>query len=269
LNLVPASAREVTIINVINPSRMLSELEKAVSSRVDAAQSFLLHQFLIGLREVAFGKEPGGAKSSEFMGAAVGDEVISFNLTNEPLNRVWLLAVRDHTMMARLAENLLTQFPEKRLAAIRHEDVAGFDVINSSEPSRGAAVFIGDVLALGTRAQLLRMIEAHRSGQRLTATPQFRSADHSLRALLALPAVPLSSFSSVQEESNEMMASFARAFGTPLNRVQVPALELLPLAASATSLSEQGLLFESHSPFGNLPFLVSLADGSITHKEQN
>ncbi|MDQ3010666.1 MAG: hypothetical protein M3X11_08210 [Acidobacteriota bacterium] len=272
LNLVPASAREVTVINIINPSRMLDEVEKVVSSRVDAAQSFLLHQFLIGLREAAFGKEPGGTKSGEFLNAAVDDEIISFNLTNEPLNRVWLLAARDRTIMARLAENMLAQVRARSTAAVRHENVAGFDVMNSSEPSRGAAVFIGDVLALGPRAQLLGLIEAHRSGQRLTPTPQFTSANQSLRALLALrslPATPLTSFSSVKEESNEMMILLARAFGTTVIPPQVPALEQLPLAASTTSLSEQGLLFESQSPFGNLPFLVSLADGSITSKEQS
>ncbi|MEP7342344.1 MAG: hypothetical protein ABI977_31750 [Acidobacteriota bacterium] len=254
LNLVPTSAREVTVVKVVNPSRTLDELEKAVSARVDVAQSFLLHQFLIGMREAAF-----GAKSGELTGAAVGDEIISFNLTDEPLNRVWLLATRDRTMMMRLAESLLAQFREKRIAAIRHEDFAGFDVMNSSEPSRGAAVFIGDVLALGARPQLLRLIEAHRGGQKLVATLQFTPANQFLQAL---PAASLASFSSIKEESNEMMVALARAFGTMSSPAQVPALEQLPLAASATSLGEQGLIIESRSPFGNLPMLVSLIAGS-------
>jgi len=261
LNLVPASAREITIIKASNPSRTLDELEKAVSSRVDAAQSFLLHQFIIGMREAAF-----GAKSGELTGAAVGDQVVSFNLTGEPLNRVWLVAARDRMMMARLAESLLAQVPEKRVAAIRHEDVGGFDVMISSEPSRGAAVFLGDVLALGARAQLLRLIEAHRGGQSLTAAPQFAVANQLLRDS---PASPLVSASSVKEEGNGMMVALARASGTTLMPAQVPALEQLPLAASATSLGQQGLIIESRSSFGNLPFLVSLADGSTDHSESN
>jgi hypothetical protein len=261
LNLVPASALEVTAIKVVNPSRTLDELEKAVSARVDAAQSFLLHQFLIGMREAAF-----GAKSGELTGAAVGDEIISFNSTDEPLNRVWLLAARDRLMMMRLAESLLAQFQDKRIAAIRHENFAGFDVMNSSEPSRGAAVFIDDVLALGARAQLLRLIEAHRGGQKLVATPQFTPANQLLQML---PDAPLVSFSSIKEESNEMMASLARVFRTMSNPAQVPALEQLPLAASSTSLGEQGLIIESRSPFGNLPFIISLANESTERKGSN
>ncbi|WP_261080544.1 hypothetical protein, partial [Streptococcus mitis] len=80
------------------------EIEKAISARVDAAQSFLLHQFVLGMREAAF-----GAKSSELTNAAIGDEIASFNLTKEPFDRVWLIAARDRAMLARLAENILTQ----------------------------------------------------------------------------------------------------------------------------------------------------------------
>jgi hypothetical protein len=261
LNLVPASTREATVIKIINPSRTLDNLEKAISSRVDAAQSFLLHQYLIGMREAAF-----GAKSGELTGAAVGDEIISFNLTAEPLNRVWLITARDRTMMARLAESMLGQFQEKRVAAIRHEDVAGFDIMISSEPSRGAAVFIGDVLALGARAQLLRLIEAYRAGQSLPASRQFATANQLLQDL---PSAPVVSFASAQEESNAMMVALARASGTARVPAQVPALARLPLAATATSLGEQGLIIESRSPFGNLPFMVSLADGSTDRNESN
>src|SRR5262249_18453119 len=152
-----------------------------------------------GMREAAF-----GAKSGELTGAAVGDEIISFNLTGEPLNRVWLIAARDRVMMARLAESMLAQFQEKRIVAIRHEDVAGFDIMISSEPSRGAAVFIGDVLALGARPQLLRLIEAYRAGQSLPAVPQFATANQLLRDS---PNAPVVSFASVQEESNAMMVA--------------------------------------------------------------
>jgi len=261
LNLIPALAREATVIKISNPSRTLDDLEKAISSRVDAAQSFLLHQFILGMREAAF-----GAKSGELTGAAVGDEIIGFNLTGEPLNRVWLIAARDRTMMARLAESMLAQFQEKRVAAIRHEDVAGFDVMISSEPARGAAVFIGDVLALGARAQLLRLIEAYRAGQSLPTSRQFAAANQLMQDR---PSAPVVSFASVREESNAMMVALARASGTTLMPAQIPALAQLPLAATATSLGEQGLVIESRSPLGNLPFVVSLADGSTDRNESN
>jgi hypothetical protein len=136
----------------------------------------------------------------------------------------------------------------------------------SSEPSRGAAVFIGDVLALGARAQLLRLIEAYRAGQSLPASRQFATANQLLQDL---PSAPVVSFASAQEESNAMMVALARASGTARVPAQVPALARLPLAATATSLGEQGLIIESRSPLGNLPFMVSLADGSTDRNESN
>src|SRR5262249_31197534 len=149
------------------------------------------------------------------------------------------------------------QAQDKHIAAIRHEDAGGFDLMSSSEPSRGAAVFIGDALALGPRSQLMQLIEAHRSGQSLKATPQFAAASPSR----SLPPAPLVSLSSVREESNEMMVTLARFSGITLIPAQPPALAQLPPAVNATSLKEQGLFVEARSPFGNLPFLVSLVGG--------
>ncbi|MEK7833188.1 MAG: hypothetical protein AAB401_19010, partial [Acidobacteriota bacterium] len=53
--IAPAAAREVNIYNIAKPSQTLEEIEKAISARVDVAQSFLLHQFVLGMREAAFG----------------------------------------------------------------------------------------------------------------------------------------------------------------------------------------------------------------------
>ncbi|MEK7831804.1 MAG: hypothetical protein AAB401_12000, partial [Acidobacteriota bacterium] len=188
--------------------------------------------------------------------AAIGDEIASFNLTGEPIDRVWLIAARDRTMLAKLGENILTQFQDKRIADIKREIVGGMEVLNSSEPSRGSAVFIGNFLALGRREQLLRLIESHRNGQSLKASPQF--------ALTAKPTAnaPSLSYSSVKEESNEMMTALARLMGLAVIPAKVEALDQLPLAASATSINDQGLFVETRSAFGNFPFLVSLIAGA-------
>jgi len=256
LSLIPAAAREVTIYNVSNPSRTIDEIEKAISSRVDVAQSFLLHQFILGMREAAL-----GAKSPELTGAAIGDEIASFNLTKEPQNRVWLIASRNQTMLARLAENILTQFQDKRIANIARENFAGVEVLNSSEPSRGSAAFLGDFLVLGNRQQILQLIEAHRAGQNLKASQRYGLVKHSS------PAAPIIGFSTARDETNEMMVSLARWFGQSVLPANVAALDQLPLMASTTSLNEHGVYIESHSPFGNFPFLISLADASINRSE--
>lgn len=251
LGLIPAAASEVTLIKVANPSKTLDGIETVISSRVDVAQSFLLHQFAIGMREAAF-----GAKSGELTGAAIGDEIASFNLTGEPQDRVWLVAVRDRTMMTRLAETVLTQFQNKRVTSIHRENIEGVEILNSGEPSRGSAIFLSEFLAFGRRAQLIRLIEAYRHGQSLKSAPLFVSAGR------VSASAPLLSVSSVKEESGEMMAALARAFGQNAAPADAGILNQLPLAVSATSLNDQGLAIESHSPFGNFPFFVSLFDGS-------
>jgi hypothetical protein len=248
---IPASAREVTIYNLVQPSQTLEELEKAISARVDVAQSFLLHQFVLGMREAAF-----GAKSSDLTNAAIGDEIASFNLTKEAQNRVWLISARDRAMLAKLGENILTQFQDRKIANINRETVAGYELLVSSEPTRGAAVFVGNFLAVGQRDQLARLIEAQRNGQTLKASSQFQ--------LTSRPTVvaPSLSFASIKDESGDLMIALARLTGLSVIPANVTALDQLPLAASATLITEQGLLVETRSPFGNLPFLVSLIAGS-------
>ncbi|MBL8189399.1 MAG: hypothetical protein JNK38_15425 [Acidobacteria bacterium] len=251
LGVIPAAAREVTIYNVAQPSQTLEELEKAISARVDVAQSFLLHQFVLGMREAAF-----GAKSSDLTNAAIGDEIASFNLTKEAQNRVWLIAARDRAKLSLLGENILTQFQDKKIANLNREMVSGFELLVSSEPTRGAAVFVGNFLALGQRDQLVQLIEAHRKGQTLKASSQFK--------LTSRPTgfAPSLSLTSIKDESNDLMIALARLTGLSVIPANVTALDQLPWAASATSITEQGLAVETRSPFGNLPFLVSLIAGS-------
>ena len=251
LTVIPAATHEATIYKVTNPSRTLEEIEKAISARVDVAQSFLLHQFVLGMREAAFGD-----KAADLTNAAIGDEIASFNLTKEPVDRVWLIAARDRATLGRLAENILTQFQNKQIATINRETLNGIELLNSSEPTRGSAAFIGNFLALGRRDQIVRLIELHRAGQNLKASPQFAAT-----AKLAAN-IPALSYSSVKEESNEMMTALARLAGLAVIPANVTALDQLPFAASATSVGEHGLLVETRSPFGNFPFLVSLIAGA-------
>lgn len=247
LGVIPAATREATIYNVARPSQTLEELEKAVSARVDVAQSFLLHQFVLGMREAAFGD-----KSSELTNAAIGDEIASFNLTKEAQNRVWLIAARDRAMLAKLGENVLTRFQDKQIASITREGFAGYELLVSTELTRGAAVFVGDFLALGQRSQLLSLIEANRDNQTLKNSERFK--------LTSRPSAvaPSLGFTSIKDESSELMIGLSRLMGLSVIPANVAALDQLPLAASATSINEQGLFVESRSPFGNLPFLVSL-----------
>ncbi|MGH9755080.1 MAG: hypothetical protein ACREA2_20065, partial [Blastocatellia bacterium] len=91
------------------------------------------------------------------------------------------------------------------------------------------------------------------SGRSFTNSPQLAAADKT-RGQAAVK-----SFSSVKEETGELLSTIARWSGqTPPAPL---ALDRLRLATSATTINNRGVYVESRSPFGNFPFFVSLADG--------
>jgi hypothetical protein len=112
---------------------------------------------------------------------------------------------------------------------------------------------MGNFLALAPRLQLMRLIDAQQNGVSLADAPQFVAASK------PSPQAPVLSFSSVADEAGEMMSALARWLSSRAVTPPEPTLNQLPLAASATSLNENGLYLESHAPFGNFPFFISLA----------
>ncbi|MGE0132797.1 MAG: hypothetical protein AB7U82_32360 [Blastocatellales bacterium] len=250
LDLIPAEAKDVTLIGVENPMKALDGIEAVIASRAGAAQSFLLRQFVIGAREAFL-----GIKENDSAAGAIGDEIANFNFTGAAEDRVWLIAQRNEAFMKTLIGRVFTA----RGAAILREKYKEREIIRSSDQRRGAAVIVGDFLALGQRERLMRLIDSQQDGQGFRHSSRFSAANK-----ISQPAA-VRSFTSVKEESGEMMATIARwTTSAPKNpSPNDSALNLLPFALSATSINDRGVYVESHSPLGNFPFFVSLIDGSM------
>ena len=248
LDLIPTEARDVTLIGVENPVKSLDGIEAAISARVGAAQSFLLHQFIVGARDIFL-----GVKENENTDGVIGDEIANFNVTGESKNRVWLIAQRNEAFIRTMIERVFTA----RGAKLLRETYKGREIVRSSEDRHGAAVIIGDFLALGRRASLMRLIDSQQNGRSFNNSPQFVAANKITR-----PSA-VESFSSAKEESGEMLATIARWMGRAVPPPNAAALDRLPFATSATALDDRGVYVESRSPFGNFPFFISLADGSM------
>ncbi len=254
---IPGLARNVTLISVENPMKTLDGLEAAISGRVGVAQSFLLHQFLLGAREAFFGLQRG-SKADE----AIGDEIASFDLPS-PSNdetsrdRIWLVAVRDSALMMAIVERAMIAGG----AVLAREKHRGVEILSSSDPVRGSAALINDFVALGRRERLVQAIDLVASGQNLTAMPSFLSA-----AQITKP-VAMRSYDWAMDESTEMMTTIA-SWISERGKAKTVADggRPLPLAVSATSVHDRGIYVESHSPFGHFPFFVSLAHGSSAKK---
>src|SRR5262249_16898919 len=103
LDMIPAGARDVTLIGVENPIKALDGIEAAISSRVGAAQSFLLGQFIIGALDFFL-----GIKENEKADGVVGDEIANFNTTGDAKDRVWLISQRDEAFVKTMIERVFT-----------------------------------------------------------------------------------------------------------------------------------------------------------------
>lgn len=244
MDVIPAEARDVTLIGVENPIKALDGIEAAIAARVGVAQSFLLHRFIMGAREIFL-----GIKETDKTDGVIGDEIANFNLTGEAKDRVWLISQRNEAFVKTLIERVFTA----RGARLSREEYGGREIFMSSEARHGAAVIIGNFLALGPRERLTQLIDAHQSGRSFNNSPHLAAADRTRG-----PAA-VKSFTSAKEETGEMLSTIARWRGrTPSSP---SALDRLHLATSATTFNDRGVYVESHSPFGNFPFFISLADG--------
>ena len=250
---IPVEARNVTLISVENPIKTLDGIEAAISSRVGAAQSFLLHQFVIGAREVFFGLG-NGSKAED----AIGDEIASFDLgprgaarvkKEESPRRVWMVAARNPTLMLAIVQRAMMA---NRATLIR-EKHRGIEILSSGDATRGSAAIMDDFLILGRYERLTQIIDLLASGQNLKNAPHFVAAGK-----FNEPAA-IKSYDWAEGETAEMMATIASWLNengkTDVIRTRG---ESVPLAVSATRVIDQGILVESHSPFGNIPSVVSL-----------
>jgi hypothetical protein len=244
LDIIPAEARDVTLIGVENPIKALDGIEAAISARVGAAQSYLLHAFIVGALDFFL-----GIKENEKAGELIGDEIANFNMTGDAKDRVWLISQRDEGFVKTLIERVFTA----REAKLVREQYKGREILRSSDDRHGAAVIIGDFLALGSRERLAQLIDAQQSGRSFTNSPELAAADKTRG-----PAA-VKSFTSVKEETGEMLSAVARWTGRSPSKPS--AIDQLNLATSGATINDSGVYVESHSPFGNFPFFISLADG--------
>jgi hypothetical protein len=103
MDVIPAEAKDVTLIGVENPIKALDGIEAAISARVGVGHSFMLHTFIIGALDFFL-----GIKESDKTDGAIGDEIANFNMTGEAKDRVWLISQRNEAFVETLIERVFT-----------------------------------------------------------------------------------------------------------------------------------------------------------------
>ncbi|HZF38129.1 MAG TPA: hypothetical protein VE715_04865, partial [Blastocatellia bacterium] len=119
LDIIPAEAGDVTLIGVENPIKALDGIEAAISARVGAAQSYILHEFISGALDFFL-----GIKKSDKTEGVIGDEIANFNITGEAKDRVWLISQRDEDFVKTLIGRVFTA----RGATLSREQYKGREI---------------------------------------------------------------------------------------------------------------------------------------------
>lgn len=244
LETVPASAEDLTIIGIADAETTYGAIEQVISSRLGAAESFLFRRFVLGAREALLGLGEGETATGAF-----GDELASIDLGPGGDEQVWMIEARDRDRLQQIIERYLT----RRGASIRREAAGGAEILVSSDERRGAAAFVSDFLALGSRRGLVSLLA---EGEKLTATAAYRGAPK-----VEQPA-PVVSYTNVGEETGRMMEVMRRILprSAPARQGD-PDLSRLPLSVSRWTIDERGVVVEARGVMGSLPFIFNLFNG--------
>ncbi len=257
--LLPAELSDLTSYRIVAPAQTLERVEAAVSARLGAGESFLLHQFLTGVR-AAFPGLGGGT-------VAIADELVEADWEGAAecadcpggavaRHTIWMVKVADRAVMTGLIDDYLRGGGG---GAIRRQEVAGVEVLSGPDGARGAAAFIDHYLLLGTTETLTALLTARRPDG---SWPAGRWA--------AEPAAtsPPPLLTGRTREDDALRAAF-RILGGVMAvdasaRVEA-AIARLPLAVWTVTLESQGVapgvVVESRSPLGSLPRVVALLAG--------
>ncbi len=250
LDMLPGNIDDLTLVRLERPNQAIDEIERAVSARIGVGQSFMLHQFLLGARQSLLGIDPKDAAY-----AAIGDEIASFRFTDQTEERLWMIEVRDRTMMNKIAGNYL----RGENATLQAERIENHEVLNSSDPNRGSAAIVEQFIILGKRQQLARMLSSLTGDRKLTRDPRFIAAASAISpAFVTSPAFVIG-FDSTAVESAEMLSAISKwVGGRQLSSPPQGIFEQLPFSVSSTTLRDEGLYIETRSAFGTLPFFLSI-----------
>jgi hypothetical protein len=246
LAMIPRGIESLTLLNVENAGELPERVLKQLSPAVDIVTGVALREFVINFRK-EYGLEP-----SDSVGDAIGGEIGLVNFGDDQ-PRAMFLRVNDRSRLAPMVNRYLT-----RNASITNEKHNGTEIQVASDDDRRAAAYAGDFLVLGTRDQIVKIIEtnAKRDGQdgdaRLKKVLSTRPANASIvyyrarvedagRFLLAI-----SKLTRVTDGSLELLdRDSARK-----------ALDGLPRSISFTEFRDYGAYTQTHSAVGNFSMIT-------------
>ena len=251
LRLVPREVRDFTILSVDRAGELPERALKQLSPNVDVVAGLAFREFVLNFRE-QLGLEPG-----ESIGDAVGNEITLLKFDDaEPT--AMIVSVRDKERIRPVVEKYL----RRDNSTVSEEGYKGTAISLSSNEDGRAAALVGDYLALGTRDQIARLIDAASSGANL-------ASDERVKRLIAERPANSSviSYKPEQREVGELMLAVSKVTRTTdgsrdlleQDRIKAALNDLSP-SVSFTEFRSSGVYTEVRSPVGSLTLLGSLAE---------
>lgn len=247
--LIPRTIESLTLLSAERAGELPERVLKRLSPTVDIVAGVALREFVINFRKQY------GLEASDSIGAATGSEIAVVNFGGDQ-PRAILIQVSDKSKLETVVARYLTR---KGGSAIR-EQSSGVEIMVSSNDDRRAAAFVRDFLVLGTRDQIVKILEAEGKRGGLDSDLRFK------QILASRPAdTSIVSYRSRVDEAGKLFLAISKLTrvtdGSPelLERDSArEALDRLPRSNSFTEFRGSGIYIETHSAVGNFSVLGSL-----------
>lgn len=247
LAMVPADAIDWTVFRVVDPLGSLQAIEAALSARLGLAESFLLHQAFLGLRQTLLDRQPSPVTT-----ASIGDGLVAVTLGATPEERVWLMSTRG----AAPALQAPSADPSAQKASREIEELATGRLVLPEAAGRPATLLLDDLLLRGGPVVLRRWVDRRNSAGSVLTTPAWRETPTLDDPLPSSPFLVRHYFR--EEEERQQLRAILQQLVNEAPSPERNASGLLPWAVRGTALLPDGLLLETHSSFGSFPLLAEL-----------
>ncbi len=249
LAMIPRGIESLTLLSVENAGDLPERVFKHLSPAVDIVAGVALREFVINL------KKQYGLQPSDSVGDAIGSEIALVNFGDDQ-PRAMLIRVNDRSRLAPMVNKYVT----RKAASIKNEQHNGTEILVSSDDERRAAGFVGDFLVLGTRDQIVKVIETNekRDGQ---------DVDERLKQVLSTrPANASIIYHRARvEDAGKLLLAISKLTRVTHGSLELldrdsarKALDRLPRSITFTEFRDYGVYTQTHSAVGNFSVITSL-----------
>ncbi|MFZ4626800.1 MAG: hypothetical protein ACOYNR_00580 [Blastocatellia bacterium] len=252
LALVPADAIDWTVFRVADPLGTLQSVEAALSARLGLAESFLLHQAVLGVRRTLLDRQ-----SPPVPATSIGDGLVAVTLGATPEERVWLMSTRGGTS----ALNVPSPDGPQQKGVREVEELARGRLVLPEAAGDPATLLLDDLLLRGGPTVLRGWVDRRNSAGSILATPAWRETPVLADPLPSSPFLVRHYFREDEERERlrailEQLVNGTKPLEgmTSTGAVRTP----LPWAVRGTALLTDGLLVETHSSFGTFPLIAEM-----------